>query len=101
MSKEMTIRVANGWMMLGFNLLLLFAGIGLFAYGTFTHAAAADAHTSVAPGVTTWVAGVLLFVLACVLLAGHFTLQPNESCLLTLFGSYVGTVRDSGFHWTN
>jgi regulator of protease activity HflC (stomatin/prohibitin superfamily) len=36
-----------------------------------------------------------------VLLFGHFTLQPNEARVLTLFGTYVGTVRDSGFFWTN
>ncbi|MBI4576482.1 MAG: SPFH domain-containing protein, partial [Planctomycetes bacterium] len=33
--------------------------------------------------------------------AGHFTLQPNEGRVLVLFGAYRGTVRESGFHWTN
>jgi regulator of protease activity HflC (stomatin/prohibitin superfamily) len=32
---------------------------------------------------------------------GYFTLQPNEARALVLFGSYRGTVRESGFHWTN
>lgn len=32
---------------------------------------------------------------------GFFTLQPNEASVLTLFGSYVGTVRTAGFRWTN
>jgi len=32
---------------------------------------------------------------------GFFTLQPNEARVLVLFGSYKGTVRRSGFHWTN
>ena len=40
----------------------------------------------------------LLFVLSCF---GYFTLQPNEARVLVLFGSYQGTSRDSGFHWTN
>lgn len=35
------------------------------------------------------------------LLIGLFTLQPNESCVLILFGDYKGTVKESGFHWTN
>ena len=39
-----------------------------------------------------------LFVLSCF---GFFTLQPNEARVLLLFGSYQGTVRESGFHWTN
>lgn len=32
---------------------------------------------------------------------GFFTLQPNESRVLVLFGSYRGTVRTSNWHWTN
>lgn len=36
-----------------------------------------------------------------VMLCGFFTLQPNEARILVLFGSYKGTVRTSGFHWTN
>lgn len=40
----------------------------------------------------------LLFVLSC---AGYFSLQPNTARVLVLFGSYQGTVRESGFHWAN
>jgi regulator of protease activity HflC (stomatin/prohibitin superfamily) len=36
-----------------------------------------------------------------VLMAGFFTLQPNEARVLILFGAYKGTVRTSGFHWGN
>jgi regulator of protease activity HflC (stomatin/prohibitin superfamily) len=41
---------------------------------------------------------VPLFIISCF---GFFTLQPNEARVLILFGSYQGTVRESGFHWTN
>jgi regulator of protease activity HflC (stomatin/prohibitin superfamily) len=34
-------------------------------------------------------------------LQGFFTLQPNEARVLVLFGKYIGTVRQSGFHWGN
>ena len=47
------------------------------------------------------VAGVLVEALGGFLCAGHFTLQPNEGRVLILFGAYRGTVRSSGFHWTN
>ena len=33
--------------------------------------------------------------------AGLFTVQPNQAVVLILFGSYVGTVRRSGWWWTN
>ena len=32
---------------------------------------------------------------------GFFTLQPNEARVLILFGKYVGTVKEDGFHWAN
>src|SRR5262249_35065832 len=32
---------------------------------------------------------------------GFITLLPNEACLYTLFGSYSGTARTSGFWWAN
>jgi len=50
------------------------------------------------PGILLAIALEFLFVLWCF---GFFTLQPNEARVLLLFGSYQGTVRESGFHWTN
>jgi regulator of protease activity HflC (stomatin/prohibitin superfamily) len=48
------------------------------------------------------IAAVVLTVpLALLLLKGLFTLQPNEARVLVLFGKYVGTVRQDGFHWAN
>jgi regulator of protease activity HflC (stomatin/prohibitin superfamily) len=45
---------------------------------------------------------VIAEVVALILVSsGFFTLQPNEARVLVLFGSYKGTVRKSGFHWTN
>jgi len=44
---------------------------------------------------------VALFIVGLVTAGGFFTLQPNEAAVLVLFGSYKGTVRDSGFFWTN
>jgi regulator of protease activity HflC (stomatin/prohibitin superfamily) len=40
-------------------------------------------------------------LLAIFLSAGFFTLQPNEARVLILFGKYVGTVKEDGFHWAN
>jgi regulator of protease activity HflC (stomatin/prohibitin superfamily) len=48
----------------------------------------------------TPLAGFLL-VLAITLSKGLFVLQPNESAVLLLFGSYQGTVRRTGYRWTN
>lgn len=46
-----------------------------------------------------WLIGAA--ILGVALFSGLFTLQPNEARVLVLFGSYKGTVRRAGFHWTN
>lgn len=40
-------------------------------------------------------------ILNFVLLGGFFVVQPNESRVLILFGKYIGSVRESGFFFTN
>jgi regulator of protease activity HflC (stomatin/prohibitin superfamily) len=40
-------------------------------------------------------------ILAVFVSSGFFTLQPNEAAVLILFGAYRGTVRHSGFFFTN
>jgi len=49
-----------------------------------------------------WILGILLFVLTGVLtLVGLFVVNPNDSRVLVLFGTYKGTVKRNGFHWAN
>ncbi len=40
-------------------------------------------------------------VLSIVLLAGLFMVEPNQGRVLTLFGAYRGTERESGLRWAN
>lgn len=47
--------------------------------------------------VTMFVILALDFLALC----GFFTVQPNQGVVLTLFGKYVGTVRDEGLRWAN
>jgi regulator of protease activity HflC (stomatin/prohibitin superfamily) len=44
---------------------------------------------------------VPLMILGFLSAAGLFTVQPNQAVVLILFGTYVGTVRRSGWWWTN
>ncbi|MCC4617396.1 SPFH domain-containing protein [Xanthomonas campestris pv. asclepiadis] len=34
-------------------------------------------------------------------LAGLYTLEPNQAAVLSLFGKYVGTVKDAGLRWNS
>jgi regulator of protease activity HflC (stomatin/prohibitin superfamily) len=45
-----------------------------------------------------WVAGGILWFL---LISGFIIINPNFSKVLTLFGKYVGSLKDAGFYWAN
>lgn len=47
------------------------------------------------------VIGMLQAVPFIFLLRGFVIINPNEACVLVLFGTYKGTVKVSGFHWVN
>jgi regulator of protease activity HflC (stomatin/prohibitin superfamily) len=99
MNQEKQINVLNGWGMLAVNIAILLAGVGLFVWFIFSAIEAERAGG--APNFWLLVAALLVEGLGVFLCAGHFTLQPNEGRVLILFGAYRGTVRRSGFHWTN
>ncbi|HEY7671177.1 MAG TPA: SPFH domain-containing protein [Gammaproteobacteria bacterium] len=95
---ENTVHVPNGWVMLIFNIGLLIAGVVLFV---LTARAGAANAIGAGEGALRVIASFLLEGFGVLFLIGHFTLQPNEGRVLILFGSYKGTVRESGFHWAN
>ncbi|MEP0264160.1 SPFH domain-containing protein [Dokdonia sp.] len=44
----------------------------------------------------------LLFLpILFIIMRGFFTVNPNSSKVMVLFGAYKGTVRENGFFWTN
>jgi regulator of protease activity HflC (stomatin/prohibitin superfamily) len=47
------------------------------------------------------VAGLVLAAIAVVLLCGFYMIEPNKAAVLSLFGKYVGTVKDQGLRWNN
>lgn len=78
------------------GLLMVFLGILLIGLGIWRVIVGADggAPLTAASGAVALLAGILT-------LSGLFTVQPNEGKVLTLFGKYVGTVRESGLFWAN
>jgi regulator of protease activity HflC (stomatin/prohibitin superfamily) len=91
MNSEYRAHTANGWTMLTVNIALLVLGLGLIIA-----VAVQDGRSAY----LLWIAipAIILGVISC---AGHFTLQPNQAQVLTLFGAYRGTGRESGLRWTN
>ena len=47
------------------------------------------------------ITGIPLLLIAFVLLIGLTIVNPNESIVCVLFGSYIGTIRTNGFFWVN
>jgi regulator of protease activity HflC (stomatin/prohibitin superfamily) len=46
-------------------------------------------------------AGVVLFVIHCILYAGFMQIEPNEARVMIFFGKYHGTVKENGYFWVN
>jgi regulator of protease activity HflC (stomatin/prohibitin superfamily) len=95
MSREKSITLTSGWSLITFVILLYIVSAALFLFGVI------NVEREKVLGLSAIFSAVGFFVLACFLSAGFITLLPNEACLYTLFGSYVGTARDSGFWWAN
>ena len=47
------------------------------------------------------VACLALVVVSVFTAVGLYTVQPNQAAVLSLFGKYVGTVKDNGLRWNN
>lgn len=88
-SVERVAFAPNGWLALFVTLALYVLTIVLLVFGV-RHGAPLSI-----------VAALLCLVVAIVNSAGFFSLQPNEAAVLVLFGAYRGTVRQSGFFFTN
>ncbi len=76
--------------------LALFLFVAFMAVALWRIVASAQADSP--QGALLW---TLLLLVAIIGLSGLFTVQPNEGKVLTLFGKYVGTVRDQGLWWAN
>jgi regulator of protease activity HflC (stomatin/prohibitin superfamily) len=51
--------------------------------------------------VPSLVGGIVLAAVAIFCLVGLYMVEPNQAAVLSLFGRYVGTVKDNGLRWNN
>jgi regulator of protease activity HflC (stomatin/prohibitin superfamily) len=89
MLREKEHRATNG---LAF-LLVSLAGLAVSIFGLISAAKAERPAMAV-----IW---VVVFGLMCLGFGGLFSVNPNEARVLTLFGKYVGTVREAGLWFAN
>lgn len=102
MSTEKTIQAKSGWAMLAVNVLMyvvtavgLIRSIQLLAMDDIP-----GLETPAFAGPMALASFVLLF-LSLLVSAGFVAIQPGEAKVCLLFGTYVGTIRESGFYWAN
>jgi regulator of protease activity HflC (stomatin/prohibitin superfamily) len=89
MLRENEIKATNGLMVLLLGILALAGSVaGMIAAAT------------VEQGALVAVGGLVLLT-TIILLCGLFTVNPNEAKVLTLFGKYVGSVREAGLWFAN
>ena len=69
----------------------------LTAWLFFTGVAAGDGGSSL----PRLAGAALSLAVALVLFTGLYSVQPNQAAVLSLFGKYVGTVKEAGLRWNN
>ncbi len=82
MKKEFSVKPISGYLALLAAFLLIAGAIAGFAYEII------------------WL-GVILLLLFIFTAIGFTVVNPNESCVMVLFGAYKGTIRENGFFWVN
>jgi regulator of protease activity HflC (stomatin/prohibitin superfamily) len=87
--EDRTIHALPGWIGLLVILIVKLSAIFLFSTGI--------THEAPLPLIT----GILLFGVGLVMWNGLFIVQPNQAEVLTLFGRYLGSVKEDGWYFTN
>jgi regulator of protease activity HflC (stomatin/prohibitin superfamily) len=87
MHSEQIYRPMSGWPALVGVFGMLFGGFALFVYGVKEE------------DVLPILSGIGMGVMAFISLFGFMAIAPNQSRVLLLFGTYKGSVKESGFYW--
>lgn len=82
MKNEKETRPASGYLMLLVVVVIILAGIFGFTTGLI------------------WL-GIVMILAFTLTVIGFTVVNPNESCVLVLFGAYRGTIKSNGFFWVN
>ena len=93
---EKVIEPAKGIPVLLLDLVMLIASIVLAGVSIALFGAG-----SALLGAVLLIVGVAMFIAFFIMLAGLKTVRPNEAMVLTLFGSYHGTVKEPGYYFVN
>ncbi|WDJ87147.1 SPFH domain-containing protein [Xanthomonas campestris pv. incanae] len=73
--------------------------VGAALAGMAWYLLSAISAASITPA--SFIAALAVVVVGIFFFAGLYTLEPNQAAVLSLFGKYVGTVKDPGLRWNS
>ncbi|KQO02234.1 MULTISPECIES: SPFH domain-containing protein [Stenotrophomonas] len=77
------------------SLVLMLAGVAALIFAVVLTKSGSGGGGAMAGG------GIALLLAGLLLSSGLYMVQPNQAAVLSLFGKYVGTVKDNGLRWNN
>ncbi|MCR5095088.1 MAG: SPFH domain-containing protein [Lachnospiraceae bacterium] len=92
MKEKVLNKYSNGFLMMIIWILLYLAAIPVLVYG---------GSKGEGLGITLMIVAIFWLCVGWVPFLGLKVLGPQEALVLTLFGKYVGTLKDAGFYWVN
>ena len=87
----------NGFGAMFLILLVYLGGIGLIIYGGIS----LDSDMTSVLDVILFILGLVIFIFGWIPFLGLKVLKPQEAFVFTLFGKYVGTIKEEGFYFVN
>ncbi|MBC7989865.1 MAG: SPFH domain-containing protein [Luteimonas sp.] len=94
--KEIPLRSLPGIPFLLGVLIIGIIAVWLFASGV---GLGVEGHAPASP--LKMFAAIVVGILAFLSLIGLYKVEPNQAAVVSLFGKYIGTVKDNGLRWNN
>ena len=96
MDEKILTTKKNGMAYLLLTIAVLLGGIGLIIAGAISLE-----NQSIALGAVMLVAGIVIECVGWIPFCGLKVIKPQEALVLTLFGKYIGSIREEGFYFVN
>lgn len=85
----------------GMGMLLLFSFLYMIAIAECIFSAISMGFSVTAPAIIVLIISIIWLSIGWVPFLGLKVLKPQEALVLTLFGNYVGTLKEAGFYFVN
>lgn len=95
--KEVVLKTGSGMPMLIINSLLMLAALGATVWSILL----LDAGSGLLGGIMLTVGILYLCAVGPLLYRGLKVVRPNEAIVLTLFGHYIGSLKEAGFYYVH